>query len=66
MDAKSLEYTIPFQLTKTIRRDPYFAISPENGRNSAAGKIIVITGGGTGIGAVSILYYFPIFSSTSS
>jgi len=50
MDAESLQYTIPFQLTKKIRRDPYDAIKDI----SATGKIIVITGGGTGIGAVSI------------
>ena len=53
MDAKSLEYTIPFQLTKKIRRDPYEAVSPDNKELSATGKIIIITGGGTGIGAVS-------------
>ncbi|KAK4942964.1 hypothetical protein LTR10_017348 [Elasticomyces elasticus] len=53
MDAESLEYTIPFQLTKTIRRDPYDAIQGF----SAAGKIIVITGGGTGIGAAAALVW---------
>lgn len=51
----SLGYTMPFQLTKTIRRDPYDLILPEKKDNSQAGKIIVITGGGTGIGAVSLL-----------
>ena len=45
-------YTSPFQLTKTTRRDPYEAISPELPANSQQGKIIVITGAGTGIGAV--------------
>ena len=49
MDAESLEYTTPFQLTKKIRRDPYDAIEA----SLATGKVIVITGGGTGIGAVS-------------
>ncbi|KAJ5198268.1 short chain dehydrogenase-like protein [Penicillium cinerascens] len=53
MEAKSLEYTIPFQLTKTIRRDPYSAISPDNKQNSAVGKVVLITGGGTGIGAAA-------------
>lgn len=53
MADETLEYTTPFQLTKTIRRDPYGAISPTNPELSAAGKIIVITGGGTGLGAVS-------------
>ncbi|PQE04766.1 oxidoreductase short chain dehydrogenase reductase family protein [Rutstroemia sp. NJR-2017a BBW] len=34
-----------------MRRDPYPAISPEAPENSQAGKIILITGGGSGIGA---------------
>lgn len=48
------KFTKPFQLTKTIHRDVYPAISPDNPANSKNGKIIVITGGGTGIGAVSV------------
>ncbi len=47
------QYTAPFQLTKTTHRDPYPAISSEKPENSQKGKIIIITGGGTGIGAVS-------------
>ena len=54
MDAKCLEYTIPFQLTKEIRRDPYDGLLLDKNHLSAAGKIIRITGGGTGIGAVSV------------
>ncbi|RVX74623.1 hypothetical protein B0A52_01749 [Exophiala mesophila] len=46
-----LYYTHPFQITKQIRRDVYEYISPSNASNKQAGKIIVITGGGTGIGA---------------
>ena len=53
-DDSTLTYTIPFQLTKTIRRDPYDAISPDKKELSANGKIIVITGGGSGIGAVRL------------
>lgn len=47
------KFTRPFQLTKTIHRDPYFAISTDNPANSKKGQIIVITGGGTGIGAAA-------------
>lgn len=56
MADETLEYTTPFQLTKTIRRDPYEALSPTNPELSAAGKVIIITGGGTGLGAVSLLH----------
>ena len=47
----SLAMTLPVQLTKTIHRQPYPFILPENNRQD--GKIILITGGGTGIGAVN-------------
>ncbi|KAF2028737.1 short chain dehydrogenase-like protein [Setomelanomma holmii] len=47
---KTIEYTTPFQLTKKIIRNVPSILSPENPRNSAEGKIIVITGGATGIG----------------
>ena len=49
----SLTYTLPFQLTKTIRREVYDYISPYNPANSQSGKIVLITGGGTGIGAAA-------------
>ena len=49
-------FTTPFAITKATHRDPYPAISPEKPENSQAGKIIIITGGGSGIGAVS----FPL------
>jgi hypothetical protein len=48
------QYTKPFLLTQTGHRDPYPAISPEKPGNSQAGKIIIITGGGSGIGAVRV------------
>jgi hypothetical protein len=51
MEPEQLAYTLPFQLTKTIRRDPYDALQGF----SAAGKLIVGTGAGSGIGAVSTL-----------
>ena len=48
----SLAYTMPFQLTKKINRDVYDYLSPENKENQQNGKIILVTGGGSGIGAV--------------
>jgi hypothetical protein len=48
----TLAYTLPFQLTKKIHRNVPPSLSPELEENSAKGKIVVITGGGTGIGAV--------------
>lgn len=47
----SLALTLPVQLTRTLHRQPYDYILPE--RNAQPGKIIVITGGGSGIDAVS-------------
>lgn len=37
--------------TKTVQRQPYEAILPTNPANSQKGKIIIITGGNSGIGA---------------
>ncbi len=45
-------FTTPFLLTKTGHRDPYPAILPDKPENSQNGKIVIITGGGSGIGAV--------------
>ncbi|KAK5211632.1 hypothetical protein LTR99_005713 [Exophiala xenobiotica] len=47
----SLAFTLPVQLTKTIHRQPYPFILPENNRQD--GKIVLVTGGGTGIGAAA-------------
>jgi hypothetical protein len=49
----SLTYTLPFQLTKKIHRTVPDNLQPEDKDLHAGGKIVVITGGGTGIGAVS-------------
>ena len=49
----SLKMTMPFQLTKKIHRSVPEYLQPEKPENSQKGKIIVITGGGSGIGAVS-------------
>lgn len=43
-------YTEPFQMTKTMHRDPYSAILPDS--HSQKGKIVIITGAYGGIGAV--------------
>ncbi|CAD0031424.1 unnamed protein product [Aureobasidium pullulans] len=48
MDANA--YTIPFQFTKSLRRDVYPAIDPKNPELNAAGKVVLITGAGGGIG----------------
>ncbi|KAK4555448.1 hypothetical protein LTR86_007200 [Recurvomyces mirabilis] len=49
----SLAYTIPFQLTQTIHRRVPDELQPERSENSQRGKIILITGGGSGIGAAA-------------
>jgi FlaA1/EpsC-like NDP-sugar epimerase len=46
-------FTTPFQLTKSMHRDVYPAVDPSNPELSAKGKVIIITGAGGGIGAVS-------------
>ncbi|TIA09542.1 NAD(P)-binding protein [Aureobasidium pullulans] len=48
MDANA--YTTPFQFTKSLRRDVYPAIDPQNPDLNAAGKVVLITGAGGGIG----------------
>ena len=50
----SMELTVPFSLTKTIHRQVPDSLQPEKHENRQDGKIVVITGGGTGIGAVSL------------
>ena len=49
----SLTYTLPFQLTKTIHRSVYDYISPANPTNAQPNKIVLVTGGGSGIGAAA-------------
>lgn len=58
----SLAYTLPFQVTNTIHRKVQDELQPETEENraTAKGKIVVVTGGGTGIGAVS-----PVLTSLS-
>jgi hypothetical protein len=47
-------YTTPFQLTKTMHRDPYDKLFPSKASNSQKGKIVIITGAYRGIGTVCI------------
>jgi hypothetical protein len=51
---ESLRYTLPSQLTPTIHRQVQDGLRPEHdeSRATAKGKLVVITGGGSGIGAV--------------
>jgi len=49
----ALAWTLPFQLTKKIHRKVPDILLPEREENSQRGKIVVITGGGTGIGAAA-------------
>ena len=56
---KSLAFTLPYKLTKTIHRQPYDYISTERQQNLQTGKIILITGGGSGIGAVCPVSMIP-------
>lgn len=46
-------FTTPFQLTKSMHRDLYPAVDPSNPALSAKGKVVIITGAGGGLGAVS-------------
>jgi len=47
------QFSTPFLLTPTLHRDPYPAILPTNPANSQKGKIIIITGASSGIGAAA-------------
>jgi FlaA1/EpsC-like NDP-sugar epimerase len=49
-------FTVPFQATKTLRRDVYPTIDPKNPELSAKGKSILITGATGGLGGVRQYY----------
>jgi FlaA1/EpsC-like NDP-sugar epimerase len=55
------QYTYPFQLTKTIHRDPYDELLPSKPSNSQEGKIVIVTGAYGGIGSVFLYTIFEIF-----
>ncbi|CAD6453063.1 70bb58a4-6ccd-4888-8a78-faf15ab313ed [Sclerotinia trifoliorum] len=46
-------FTSPWNITETLHRDPYWAIDPKNPANVQNGKIIIITGASSGIGAAA-------------
>ena len=47
-------FTSPYQLTKSMHRDLYPAVEPTNPALSVKGKVVIITGAGGGLGAVSL------------
>jgi hypothetical protein len=49
-------FTLPFQLTKQIRRDVYPLLEPTQPELSAKGKTVLITGVSGGIGKVSTIF----------
>ena len=44
------QFVRPYQLTKTMHRGLYPAIDPKRPELSAAGKVVIITGAGGGVG----------------
>jgi hypothetical protein len=53
------------EITKTVHRDVYPAISPSRPELSQAGRVVLVTGGGTGVGH-SIARSFVRASATLS
>src|SRR5688500_11030595 len=53
-------YTTHLLDTAKVHRHPYPAISPLKPDNSQKGKIVIVTGGGAGIGAVSFSKSFNL------
>lgn len=51
-----LAFTLPFQLTKQIRREVYPLLEPTQPELSAKGKTVLITGVSGGIGKVSNIF----------
>lgn len=49
-------FTLPYQLTKQVRRDVYPLLEPTQPELSAKGKTVLITGVSGGIGKVSMIY----------
>jgi hypothetical protein len=45
-------FTLPFQLTKQVRREVYSRLDPKQPELSAAGKTVIVTGVSGGIGKV--------------
>lgn len=49
------QFTAPFQLTKGMHRDVYPTVDPKSKGLKVAGKVVVITGAGGGLGYVNHL-----------
>lgn len=58
---KSLDHT---EVTKTVHNSVYPAISPSRSELSQAGRVILITGGGTGVGFSSARAFVRASAST--
>lgn len=58
---KMLHYT---PVTKTLHRDVYPAISPTRPELSQAGRVVLITGGGTGVGFPTAQSFVRAFADT--
>lgn len=63
-------FTKPFQLTKGMHRELYPAVDPSNSALKASGKVVIITGAGGGVGAVStisslVVSFCPFSKDTS-
>jgi hypothetical protein len=54
-------FTLPYQLTKQIRRDVYPLLEPTQPELSAKGRTVLITGVSGGIGKVSAISRGLIF-----
>ncbi len=56
-------FTLPYQLTKQVRRDVYPLLEPTQPELSAKGKTVLITGVSGGIGKVRTISGRSIFLS---
>jgi hypothetical protein len=55
-------YTTPFQLTKTMYRDPYDELLPSKASNSQKYKIVIVISAYGGIGVIRLYSHSPNLS----